>query len=122
MAAEGTQQEWEWLATIEDGINSTFDPVADAVASVIFYAPTIGGVTFPLIVLWLVVAAIVFTIYFRGIQFRSWTTSMDLVRGKFSRASDPGEVTHFQALSSASATSRASAPRSRSAAPVRRSG
>lgn len=101
VAAEGTQQEWEWLATIEDAINSTFDPIANAVASVIFYAPTIGGVSFPLIVLWLVVAAIVFTIYFRGIQFRSWRTSMDLVRGKFSRASDPGEVTHFQALSSA---------------------
>ena len=93
--------EWEWLAKVEDAINSAFTPVADAVTSVIFYAPTIGDVTFPLIVLWLVVAAIVFTIYFRGIQFTSWRTSLDLVRGKFSRRSDPGEVTHFQALSSA---------------------
>mgnify|MGYP006197137411 CR=1 FL=1 len=101
VAAEATPGEWEWLATTEDAINSTFDPVADAVASVIFYAPTIAGVTFPLIVLWLVVAAVVFTIYFKGIQFTSWKTSLDLVRGKFSRASDPGEVTHFQALSSA---------------------
>lgn len=98
MAAEG---EWGWLASIEEKINSAFDPIASAVTSVIFYAPTIGGVAFPLIVLWLVVAAIVFTIYFKGIQFRSTGTSTDLVRGKFSRASDPGEVTHFQALSSA---------------------
>jgi AGCS family alanine or glycine:cation symporter len=101
VAAEATQGEWEWLASIEDAINSTFDPIADAVSSVIFYAPTLGGVTFPLIVLWLVVAAVVFTIYFKGIQFTSWRTSWDLVRGKYSRASDPGEVTHFQALSSA---------------------
>jgi AGCS family alanine or glycine:cation symporter len=93
--------QWEWISTVESAINSAFDPIADAVSSVIFYAPTIAGVTFPLIVLWLVVAAIVFTIYFRGIQFTSWRTSLDLVRGKFSRASDPGEVTHFQALSSA---------------------
>lgn len=93
--------QWEWISTVEEAINSAFDPIADAVASVIFYAPTIAGVTFPLIVLWLVVAAIVFTIYFRGIQFTSWRTSLDLLRGKFSRASDPGEVTHFQALSSA---------------------
>ena len=27
--------------------------------------------------------------------------ALELVRGKFSRSSDPGEVTHFQALSSA---------------------
>ena len=96
-----TDNQWQWLSTIEEAINSAFDPIASAVASVIFYAPTVGEVTFPLIVLWLVVAAIVFTIYFRGIQFVSWRTSLDLVRGKFSRASDPGEVTHFQALTSA---------------------
>ncbi len=99
MAAADDQ--WQWLAKIEDAMNSAFEPIASATTSVIFYAPTIGGVTFPLIVLWLVVAAVVFTIYFRGIQFVSWKTSFDLVRGKYSRASDPGEVTHFQALSSA---------------------
>jgi alanine or glycine:cation symporter, AGCS family len=98
MAADG---EWGWLSAVEDAINSAFEPVAAAVTSVIFYAPTIGGVSFPLIVLWLVVAAVIFTIYFRGIQFVSWPTSLGLVRGKFSRASDPGEVTHFQALASA---------------------
>ena len=96
-----TDGEWGWLASIEDGINNAFTPLADFVTSVIFYAPTIGGVSFPLIVLWLVVAAIIFTIYFKGLQFYSWRTSYDLIRGKFSRASDPGEVTHFQALSSA---------------------
>jgi AGCS family alanine or glycine:cation symporter len=101
VAAEATPGEWEWLSSVEDAINSAFDPIAAAVTSVIFYAPTIAGVTFPLIVLWLVVAAVVFTIYFKGIQFTSWKTSWDLVRGKYSRASDPGEVTHFQALSSA---------------------
>lgn len=98
LAADG---EWTWLSKVEDAINSAFDPISEAVTSVIFYAPSIAGVEFPLIVLWLVVAAVVFTIYFKGIQFRSMGTSLALVRGKFSRASDPGEVTHFQALSSA---------------------
>ena len=100
-AEETTAGDWEWLAAVEEAINAAFTPIADAVASVIFYAPTLFGVTFPLIVLWLVVAAIIFTIYFKGIQFRSWKVSLDLVRGKFSRHSDPGEITHFQALSSA---------------------
>lgn len=90
-----------WLADIEQGINDAFDPIATAVGNVVFYAPTIGGVTFPLIVLWLVVAAAIFTVYFKGIQLTGVRTSLDLVKGKYSRDSDPGEVTHFQALSSA---------------------
>jgi len=98
---EPTSTDWGWLSAIEEGINSAFEPVAGAVAGVIFYAPSIGGISFPLIVLWLVVAAAVFTVYFKGIQFTGWKTSIALVRGKYSRESDPGEVTHFQALSSA---------------------
>jgi AGCS family alanine or glycine:cation symporter len=101
MVEETIAGDWGWLSATEEAINNAFDPLADAVSSVIFYAPTIAGVTFPLIVLWLVVAAAVFTIYFKGIQFTGWKTSIDLVRGKYSRKSDPGEVTHFQALSSA---------------------
>jgi len=92
---------WPWLAATEKAINEFFDPIANAVASVIFYAPSIFGTEVPLIVFWLVIAAVVFTIYFKGIQFTGFKTSLDLVRGKFSRDSDPGEVTHFQALSSA---------------------
>jgi AGCS family alanine or glycine:cation symporter len=98
-AADSTT--WPWLAAVEDAINSTFDPIATAVANVIFWAPSIFGVEMPWIVFWLVLAAAVFTIYFKGIQFTGFKTAIDLVRGKFSRASDPGEVTHFQALSSA---------------------
>ena len=94
-------ESWPWLAKVEDAINSTFEPIATAVGGVIFYAPSLFGTEVPLIVFWLVAAAAIFTIYFRGIQFRRLRTSLDLVRGKYSRASDPGEVTHFQALSSA---------------------
>jgi len=89
------------LGQIEDGIDAGFAPVAEAVGSVVFFTVTIGSVTFPLIVLWLVAAAAIFTVYFGGIQFRSLGTAAALVRGRFSRESDPGEVTHFQALTSA---------------------
>lgn len=94
-------ESWPWLAEVEASINGLFDPLATAVSSVIFYAPTIGGVEVPLIVFWLVIAAAVFTVYHRGVQFTGFRTALDLVRGKYSRSSDPGEVTHFQALSSA---------------------
>jgi AGCS family alanine or glycine:cation symporter len=100
VAAEPAES-WGWLSDVEDTINGAFEPISTAVQDVIFYAPSIAGVEVPLIVFWLVLAAAVFTIYFRGIQFTGFRTSLDLVRGKYSRASDPGEVTHFQALSSA---------------------
>jgi AGCS family alanine or glycine:cation symporter len=99
-AAESAES-WGWLTAVEDAINSAFDPVSTAVQDVIFYAPSVLGVEVPLIVFWLVAAAAIFTVYLRGIQFTGWRTSLDLVRGKYSRSSDPGEVTHFQALTSA---------------------
>ena len=100
-AADEPAQTWEWLSKVEDAINGAFDPIADAVGSVIFATVPLFGTDAPLIVFWLVAAALIFTFYFKGIQFTGTRTSLDLVRGKFSRASDPGEVTHFQALSSA---------------------
>jgi AGCS family alanine or glycine:cation symporter len=100
VAAEQAET-WGWLSDVEAAINGAFAPVSTAVQDVIFYAPSIFGVQVPLIVFWLVLAAAVFTVYFRGIQLNGFRTSLDLVRGKYSRSSDPGEVTHFQALSSA---------------------
>ncbi len=90
-----------WIGRLEESISSGFEPIATFVEDIVFFEITIGSASFPLIVFWLVLAASVFTIYFRGIQFTGLKTSLDLVRGKFSRNSDPGEVTHFQALSSA---------------------
>jgi len=100
-AAEAPSESWPWLGDVEDAINNTFEPVATAVSEVIFYAVPIFGADVPLIVFWLVLAATVFTLYFKGIQFTGFPKSFELVRGKYSRKSDPGEVTHFQALSSA---------------------
>ncbi|MGV3562427.1 MAG: alanine:cation symporter family protein, partial [Nocardioides sp.] len=89
------------ITDIEQGINDVFTPVADAVTSVVFWGLPLGDYSFPLIVLWLVAAAAIFTVYFHGVQFRSLGTAWALVRGRYSRSSDPGEVTHFQALASA---------------------
>jgi AGCS family alanine or glycine:cation symporter len=100
-AVEAPSESWPWLGDVEDAINETFEPVATAVSEVIFYAVTIFDAEVPLIVFWLVLAATIFTIYFKGIQFTGFKTSLELVRGKYSRKTDPGEVTHFQALSSA---------------------
>lgn len=66
----------------------------------IFYSVPINGVGFPLIAGWLLIAAVVFTLYFGFIQFRHVGLAIDIVRGKFSNPHKKadGEVTHFQAL------------------------
>ena len=90
------------LKGIEDAINGFFEPVATFLTAVVFYAiPLPGGASLPIVVIWLVAAGIVISAYFGFIQFRGFKLALEVVRGKFSRDDDPGEITHFQALSSA---------------------
>ena len=55
----------------------------------------------PLVVLWLVLGAIFFTIYMGFINFRGFGHAVQVVRGKYSNPADAGEVSHFQALATA---------------------
>ena len=89
------------LARLEDTIDRLFEPLADFLTTVVFFEVTVAGATFPLIVGWLVLAGIVFTVWFRGIQVRGFGHGTQLALGRYDRPEDPGEVTHFQALSSA---------------------
>lgn len=83
-------------------INAMFAPVAEATGAVVFYPVPIGfGHSLPFIVLWLIVAALFCTLYFRFINLRGFAQGFRLVRGDYSRKDDPGEVTHFQALATA---------------------
>ncbi len=55
----------------------------------------------PFIVVWLVLGAIFFTVKMRFINFRGIRHSFALVAGKYSDPADKGEVSHFQALTTA---------------------
>ncbi len=54
----------------------------------------------PLVVL-LIGAGLYFTIISRFLPFRALRHSYDILRGKYDHERDPGEITHFQALTSA---------------------
>ena len=60
-----------------------------------------NGPQIPLVVAWLVVGAIFFTIRMGFINFRGFKHAIDVVRGKYDNPDAEGEVSHFQALSSA---------------------
>jgi AGCS family alanine or glycine:cation symporter len=86
---------------LDETINDVFTPISDAIQSIVFYSVDIGGTELPLIVLWLITAAVLFTIYFRVIQFRGFGHALRLVRGDYSDPTSAGEVSHFQALATA---------------------
>ncbi|MGW1678848.1 alanine/glycine:cation symporter family protein [Saccharopolyspora sp. NPDC002376] len=89
------------LSGIENAINTVFNPISEGFSNIVFGEVTVFGVTFPWIVAWLVIAAVVFTLVFGFVQIRSFKLAIDLVRGKYSEKDAPGEITHFQALASA---------------------
>lgn len=89
------------LANIEKSINELFDPIAEKLSAFVFAEITVFGATFPWIVAWLVVAGAIFTGYFGFIQFRGFKLATQIVRGQYTRDDEPGEISHFQALSSA---------------------
>ena len=92
-------------ATFDEQVNDFFTPISTAITSVVFYALPLNflgeGVELPLIVVWLVVAGLFFSVYLSGFQFRAFKHALQLTRGDYNDPRDAGEVTHFQALATA---------------------
>ncbi|MGE0753940.1 MAG: alanine/glycine:cation symporter family protein [Alphaproteobacteria bacterium] len=81
-------------------VNPIFEFIVGAMSAVLFL--DIGG--FPFIVLWLVAAALFFTVYLRGVNFRLFRHAFHVVTGKHGdkdEAHGKGEISHLQALFSA---------------------
>ena len=89
----------------EKGLDARIDKAVGELTgpfvSTIFYTVEIGGTQFPLIVGWLVIAALIFTLFFGFIQVRGIKHALELVRGVYSDPNHKGEVSHFQALTTA---------------------
>ncbi len=84
---------------LDQKINEAFASATGPFVSFIF--ASLPGTNFPWIVLWLVIAASIFTVYFGFVQFRFFAHAISLVKGDYSDPNDAGEVSHFQALATA---------------------
>jgi len=82
-------------------INNLVQPITDFLSDLIFFTVSFLGTDLPIIVLWLILAASFFTLYLGFINVRGFKHAIDIIRGKFSDNSHPGEITHFQALTAA---------------------
>ena len=111
--------------TISQRINNVFSPLVDAMSEVLFFDPFAwSGVyddkiydaqgeivlaedgepvraSLKLIVLWLIAGGLFFTVFMRFINFRGIGHAIALIRGKYDKSDDKGEVSHFQALTTA---------------------
>ncbi len=90
-------------ASLAQQIDGAFVPVSNAVNSVIFYSVDFFGVSLPLVVVWLIAAALVFTLSLRFINLTGFGHALALVSGRRTHhlKGGDGEISHFQALSSA---------------------
>jgi AGCS family alanine or glycine:cation symporter len=81
--------------------------VVGPIASVLFFDlafwdnGTEGEIKLPFIVVWLIAGATYFTLRFRFVNIRAFRHAWVVTTGHYDDPDDPGEVTHFQALSSA---------------------
>jgi AGCS family alanine or glycine:cation symporter len=85
--------------SLDQKVNESFAAVTGPFVNFIFMS--FPGTNFPWIVMWLVIAATIFTIYFGFVQFRFFGHAIGLVKGDYSDPNDAGEVSHFQALATA---------------------
>jgi len=86
---------------LDERIDAAVRPVADAVSGFIFSPLPLAGAEVPFVLVWLILAAAIFTLYFRFINFRAFRHGFQLLRGDYSDPLAAGEVTHFQALATA---------------------
>ena len=88
-------------AGIDDAINTATAPVAELIGRIVFFKIPVFGAQLPVVVLWLVVGAVFFTVYMGFINLRGFKHAISLARGDYADPNSKGEVSHFQALATA---------------------
>ncbi|VEP16363.1 Sodium/alanine symporter AgcS [Hyella patelloides LEGE 07179] len=81
-------------------LETIFQQIID-ILNLLLYSKIGGENGMPLIVLWLIVGALFFTLRMKFINIRGFKHAIDVVRGKYDDPEDEGDVSHFQALAAA---------------------
>ena len=109
--------------SLGESINEAFDEYTKPIVDLIFYPVVIAGKELPIVIILLLLGAIFFTLYFKGVNLRYVKTAIKTAWGKYDeldhhvpagedikvedgqikdtvqlKGEVPGEVTHFQAL------------------------
>ncbi|MDA0746778.1 MAG: alanine/glycine:cation symporter family protein [bacterium] len=87
-----------WIQGYLDRLDNLFADTVALMADVLFAD---FGTGFPLIVAILLGGGIYYSFYFGWLSIRGFKHSIDVLRGRYDNPEDPGEISHFQALTSA---------------------
>ena len=92
--------------TFSNSVNAVMAPISKFISDIVFFGAPMewlieGAPDLPLIAIWLIGGAIFFSFYMGFPNIRGFKQSMRIVKGTYDNPTDPGEVTHFQALSAA---------------------
>ncbi len=88
-------------ASIDDTVETIVGPLTAALSSAVFFEINFFGQATPLIVLWLVAAGLFFTLYLGFINIRGFNHAIKVARGDYKDPDADGEISHFQAVSTA---------------------
>ncbi|MDN3701786.1 alanine/glycine:cation symporter family protein [Vibrio artabrorum] len=91
------------ISNLSQNVDGFFNEYTGWFVGLIFKSVPIGEANFPIIVGWLLLAAIIFTLYFGFVQFKRVGMAIDIIKGKYTdpNSKEDGEVSHFQALTTA---------------------
>ena len=90
-----------FAASIDQTVELWVGPLAATLSSIVFFEINFFGQMAPVIVLWLVIAALFFTVYLGFINLRGFGYALRIVKGHYKDPNADGEISHFQAVSTA---------------------
>ena len=89
------------MDTLAASIDAFMAPLASALSAFVFFSVPVFGQQVPLVVAWLAIGALFFTLYLRFVNIRGFWLAFRHVRGDFKDPSADGEISHFRALATA---------------------
>ena len=88
--------------SLDEKINDLIAPATEVVSDIVFFSlPITDNTSIPFVLIWLVLGAVIFTVYMGFVNIRGFKLATDIVRGVYTNPNEKGEVSHFQALTAA---------------------
>ena len=87
---------------IDQTLEKHVAPISDKIASIVFFPIPFFGTEVPIIIFWIIIAGVFFTVYLRGIAIWGFKHAIDVLKKPADSDSEgDGEVSSFQALATA---------------------
>src|SRR5699024_12694232 len=84
------------MTGIDAAVERFFGPIANWLSAVVFFeVPVFGGI--PVIVVWPMAAALFLTVWLRFQPITGLRHSIQVIRGRYTAKTDPGEASSYQA-------------------------